>query len=84
MRQSLLKGDRSADQQEATASARASASALPLDALYQQLLSSPGGLTSEEARKRLSRYGPNEPTTVRRGAALQQVSAFQSQGLSRA
>jgi Mg2+-importing ATPase len=76
MRQSFLKGDQSADQQEATASAQASVSALSLDALYQQLHSSPGGLTTEEARKRLSKYGPNEPTTVRRGATLQQMLVF--------
>ena len=76
MRQSLLKHDPSADQQETTASALANASALSLDALYQQLHSSPGGLTTEEARKGLSRYGPNEPTAVRRGATLQQMLVF--------
>jgi P-type Mg2+ transporter len=76
MRQSLLKHDRSAGQQEATAAAQASASALSLDVLYQHVHSSPGGLTTEEARKRLSRYGPNEPTTVRRGATLQQMLVF--------
>jgi len=76
MRQSLLKHDPSADQQETTASALANASALSLDALYQQLHSSPGGLTTEEARKGLSRYGPNEPTAVWRGATLQQMLVF--------
>ena len=76
MRQSLLKHDRSADQHETTAPAQASASPLSLDALYQQLHSSPGGLTGEEARKRLSQYGPNEPTGVRRGATLQQMLVF--------
>ena len=76
MRQSLLKHDRSADQHETTAPAQASASPLSLDALYQQLHSSPGGLTGEEARKRLSQYGPNEPTGVRRGATLQQLLVF--------
>ena len=76
MRQSLLKHDRSADQHETTAPAQASASQLSLDALYQQLHSSPGGLTGEEARKRLSQYGPNEPTGVRRGATLQQMLVF--------
>ncbi len=76
MRQSALKGDRSVDQQEATASAQASVSALSLDALYQRVQSSPGGLTTEEARKRLSKYGPNEPTTIRRGATLQQMLVF--------
>ena len=76
MRQSLLKHDRSADQHETTAPAQASVSPLSLDALYQQLHSSPGGLTGEEARKRLSQYGPNEPTGVRRGATLQQMLVF--------
>ena len=76
MRQSMLKHDRSADQHEATAPALASASALSLEALFQQMHSSPSGLTNEEARKRLSQYGPNEPTTVRRGATLQQMLVF--------
>ena len=76
MRQSLLKHDRSGDRQETAAHAQASASALSLDALYQQLRSSPAGLTAEEARNRLSQYGPNEPTVVRRGATLQQMLVF--------
>jgi P-type Mg2+ transporter len=76
MRESLLKHDRSANQQETAAPAQASASALSLDALYQQLHSSPGGLTTEEAREHLGRYGPNEPTTVRRWATLQQMLVF--------
>nr|HET6905184.1 magnesium-translocating P-type ATPase [Ktedonobacteraceae bacterium] len=76
MRQSLLKHDQPADQHEAAASALASADALSLDALYQQLRSSPGGLTAEEARKRLIQYGANEPTAMRRGAILQQMLVF--------
>ncbi len=31
------------------------------------------GLTSQEARERLSEYGPNDPTPVRRGALLQEL-----------
>jgi hypothetical protein len=50
MQQSLLKHDRSADQHETTAPAQASASPLSLDALYQQLHSSPGGLNCLEPR----------------------------------
>jgi len=31
------------------------------------------GLTSQEAQERLSRYGPNDPTPVRRGALIQEL-----------
>ena len=33
---------------------------LPIEKIYQELLTSKAGLTSEEARKRRRRYGPNE------------------------
>ncbi len=32
-----------------------------------------GGLTSQEARERLSQYGPNDPTPVRRGALIHEL-----------
>jgi P-type Mg2+ transporter len=76
MQQSLLKHDRSNDRQEATALAQANISVLSLDALYQQLHSSPAGLTTDEARKRLKESGPNEPTAMKRGATLQQLMVF--------
>jgi len=31
------------------------------------------GLTSQEAQERLSQYGPNDPTPVRRGALIQEL-----------
>src|SRR5579862_7436011 len=34
--------------------------------------SEPAGLTSREAAERLSQYGPNDPTPVRRGAFVQE------------
>ncbi|WP_437329456.1 magnesium-translocating P-type ATPase [Sorangium sp. So ce381] len=49
-------------------------SGLPLAELLERLGTSPGGLTSEEARQRLGRFGPNEPAaTTRREAAVVQV-----------
>jgi len=33
----------------------------------------PNGLTSAEAAARLARYGPNDPTTVKRGAAITEL-----------
>ena len=36
----------------------------------------PGGLTSEEANRRLARYGPNEPLSVRRTATVVQILLF--------
>ena len=49
---------------------------VPLATLFKQLDSSEQGLTSEEAAKRLSRYGPNEPTGVQRSAAIRQLLTF--------
>ncbi|WP_437972610.1 HAD-IC family P-type ATPase [Sorangium sp. So ce295] len=49
-------------------------SGLPVAALLERLGTSPRGLTSEEARQRLGRFGPNEPAaTTRREAAVVQV-----------
>ncbi|WP_437594797.1 magnesium-translocating P-type ATPase [Sorangium sp. So ce1000] len=49
-------------------------SGLPLAELLERLGTSPRGLTSEEARQRLGRFGPNEPAaTTRREAAVVQV-----------
>src|SRR5947207_8324037 len=72
----MLTQDRIWDRQKNIVPVQASASPVSLDELYQQLHSSPGGLTIEEARKRLSQYGPNEPTVIRRGATLQQLLVF--------
>ena len=47
-----------------------------LPGLYEQLQTSEAGLTSAEARKRLSQFGPNDPTAVRRTSALQQLLTF--------
>ena len=68
MRQSLLKHNHTEDQQETALSIQTNAPGLTLDALYHRLHSSPAGLVSGEARKRLKDSGPNEPTTVERGA----------------
>jgi|SRR5579883_3658592 Ca2+-transporting ATPase len=47
-----------------------------LQQLYAQFQTSEKGLTSEEARKRLSTYGPNEPTSVKRLTTLQRLLVF--------
>ncbi len=47
-----------------------------LATLYKQLDSSERGLTTQEARLRLDKYGPNEPTVVRRTATLQQLLGY--------
>ena len=76
MQQSLLKHDRGAEQQGTAAPTQGSASELSLDALYQHLHSSPAGLTSQEASKRLKERGPNEPTVVQRGLVVRQLLVF--------
>jgi Mg2+-importing ATPase len=45
---------------------------IPLKTQFEQLQSSEQGLTSEEARKRLAKYGPNDPTGTKRTSALVQ------------
>lgn len=44
-----------------------------LSTLFEELQTSEKGLTSAEARKRLSRFGPNELTTGRRSGAVVQI-----------
>ncbi len=46
--------------------------ALPLKKLFEQLESSGQGLTSEEARKRQEKYGPNDTTGVKRSSVVVQ------------
>jgi Mg2+-importing ATPase len=46
---------------------------LPLAEMLERLGTSPRGLTSEEARLRLARFGPNEPAAAKREAAVVQV-----------
>src|SRR5579859_6717179 len=43
---------------------------LPLKKLFEQLESSEQGLTSEEARKRQDKYGPNDTIGVKRDTAV--------------
>jgi P-type Mg2+ transporter len=45
---------------------------LPLKTLFEQLQSSEQGLTDEEARKRLDKYGPNDTTGIKRSSGLVQ------------
>jgi P-type Mg2+ transporter len=45
---------------------------IPLKTQFEQLQSSEQGLTSEEARKRLATYGPNDPTGTKRTSPLVQ------------
>ena len=43
---------------------------IPLKTLFEQLQSSEQGLTGEEARKRLAKYGPNDTTGIKHDSAL--------------
>ena len=49
-----------------------SAHTLPLQKLFEQLKCSEQGLTSEEAHKRLDKYGPNDTTGVKRSSGVVQ------------
>jgi Mg2+-importing ATPase len=44
--------------------------ASPLEALLAELGAAPGGLSADEAERRLSRYGPNRPAGPRGAGAL--------------
>jgi len=48
------------------------ARSLSIKKLFEQLESSDQGLTSEEARKRLDKYGPNDTTGVKRSSVVVQ------------
>jgi P-type Mg2+ transporter len=64
----------SGDRQEVAFQADTTLVTLPR--LYKQLQTSEAGLTTAEARKRLSQSGPNDPTAVRRTSTLQQLLTF--------
>ena len=49
---------------------------LPLPELYQRLVTSPEGLSQNEAQKRLNRYGPNEISEAQTSHLLQFLSYF--------
>ncbi len=49
-----------------------SAHTLPLQKLFEQLECSEQGLTSEEAHKRLDKYGPNDTTGVKHSSGVLQ------------
>lgn len=51
------------------------AHALPVDQLYRDLSSGPGGLAEDEARRRLERFGPNRLPTVRGPGRLRRLLA---------
>ncbi len=50
-------------------------------ALFKQLQTSEAGLTTEEAKRRLSEVGPNEPAPPKRTAGIQQLLLFISNPL---
>ena len=51
---------------------KAAAHTLPVKTLFEQLESSEQGLTSEEAKKRQDKYGPNDTTGVKHSSAVVQ------------
>jgi P-type Mg2+ transporter len=67
-------------QQNATAIQKDKSQAT-LATLFAQLNTSELGLTTHEARQRLEKFGPNEPTVVRRMAGIRQLLYFLSNPL---
>ena len=58
--------------QEHPGEGKVSIHTLSLEKLFEQLESSEQGLTSEEAKKRLGKYGPNDTTGLQRSSAIVQ------------
>ncbi len=52
-----------------------------IEALFERCQVTEAGLSSEEASRRLVRYGPNEPVPLRRGTAITQFIRFCSNPL---
>jgi Mg2+-importing ATPase len=75
MQRSTIPDDTSLIEQNASASETGTRQ-VPLAVLFEQLHTSEGGLTTQEANERLEKYGPNEPTRAQRSAALQQLLVF--------
>jgi Mg2+-importing ATPase len=50
--------------------------ARPLETVLKELGSAPTGLSAEEARTRLKRYGPNEPAPPRRFEPLREIASY--------
>src|SRR5579859_7879890 len=58
--------------QEYPDAGKVAAHTLPIKKLFEQLESSEQGLTSEEARRRQEKYGPNDTSGVKRSSAVVQ------------
>jgi Mg2+-importing ATPase len=50
--------------------------ARPIDAVFAELGSGPAGLGADEARARLSRFGPNEPAPPHRFEPLREIGSY--------
>ncbi len=50
--------------------------ARPVEAVLAELESAPTGLSADEARARLKRYGPNEPAPPRRFEPLREIASY--------
>src|SRR5712692_2742330 len=48
----------------------------PVEAVLAELESAPTGLSADEARARLKRYGPNEPAPPRRFEPLREITSY--------
>ncbi len=71
----ILKATPSGIQQKALAS-QLEKPQVTLASLFEQLGSSESGLSTQEARLRLEKFGPNEPTIVHRTASIRQLLVF--------
>ncbi len=76
MQKSAIPKETLSDNQQKAPVIREDKSQLTLATLFEQLGSSERGLTTEEADQRLEKFGPNEPTVVRRMAGIRQLLYF--------
>jgi len=76
MQKSAISKEILSDIQQKDTVIREDKSQLTLATLFEQLDSSERGLTTVEADHRLEKFGPNEPTVVRRMAVIRQLLYF--------
>jgi P-type Mg2+ transporter len=76
MRKSAIPQDKQPDIQQNDVANQTKESQVTLATLYEKMESSERGLTTQEARDRLEKFGPNEPTSVRRTAAIRPLLVF--------
>jgi Mg2+-importing ATPase len=76
MQKSVVQQETHSNEQQKSPDIQEDSSLVTLAILFERLKSSERGLTSDEAEDRFEKFGPNEPTAVRRMAGIRQFLYF--------